>query len=170
MKIDDDGNRLVLESKPWLIGKIFGVVFIFLSILMPLVLILSLVLPPNHASIDCDRSICRVAHGAWKKEVPVADIAAANLEHSRATRNSSSAERVKLVLQDHSEIYLSESGYRDRIIAGMKTAVDGVNQFLSQPAQTSFHAEYTSSDTDYSAIIPMAIFRNSSSSSSCSSG
>jgi len=158
--ISDDGNRLVIEQRTFVIWKILGSIFLVLAILMPLILVLGLLLPPNHASFDCDRArgTCVLKHAAWQKEVAIGDIAAAELKHRGATRNESSADWVEVQLKNNGkELRTSESVYHRPLREAMQAAVMGLNQFLANPDQPRFHAEYQSSDTDVAGFIPMAI-------------
>jgi hypothetical protein len=156
--IEDDGNRLVIEVQPWLIWRLLGGVFGVLTVLMPLILILSLVLPPNQASIDCDRArgTCVLAHAAWKKDVAIGDIAAAKLIHRGAGRNTSASASVEVQLKSGDKVSVSESIYHPTLIQAMEAAVSGLNRFLDGGGPR-FHAEYQSSDTDWSSMVPMAI-------------
>lgn len=45
MMIQDDGKRITVQSKPWLLGKIFAVVFTLLAVAFPLMLVASLFRP-----------------------------------------------------------------------------------------------------------------------------
>jgi hypothetical protein len=159
MQLSDDGNLLVVESSPWLIGKIFAVVFGILAVLMPLILVLSLVLPPNLASIDCDRArgSCLVARSAWKDELTIAQIERAKLVYVRGARNASGSHHLVLLLKDGHEVRLSESIYRKKVRDPAAAAAAGLNRFLADDAAPGFQAGFVSSDTDYAVLIPYAI-------------
>jgi hypothetical protein len=160
VEIADDGKVLTIDSQPWLIGKVFAVLFALLSAVMPLILVLSLVVPPSRGSIDCDRArgTCRVANAAWKKELPIGDIAAAKLVFDRGARNRSSSHDLVLNLRNGPDLSVSDRVYRPELADAMSQAVVGLNRFLLDPAAPSFHAEYISSDTDWAAGIPMTLF------------
>src|SRR5690349_4993321 len=98
MKISDDGRRLEIESKPWLIGRIFAWLFLFLGVAMPLIVVISPFVPPQRGQIDCDRSVCHLAYAAWKKDVAPGEIERARLHHYSGSRNSTASNTLALVM------------------------------------------------------------------------
>ncbi len=155
MKIADDGTKLIITSTPMLFGKILSIIFIGLGGLFPIILVASLVLPARKASIDCDRArgSCDFALSAWKRTVPLSELTSAKVDHRHGSRNSSPSNYVEIYTRDGKSFPLSASGYHDEVSRGFHQAVDGFNQFLSDPNAPSFKTEFVSGDTDWFTLI-----------------
>ena len=161
MVITDDGNRFVVDSRPWLIGKFFAVVFAFLAISFPAMAILSLVLPQNEVGIVCNRArgTCEVARtsgaGRFRKHetVRIADIEHAEVVRNPYRSNESTSYSAVLRTRGGETIKLTDAGYRDEVIDSYRRAVGELDGFLGDPTRAAFATRFVSGDTDWITII-----------------
>src|SRR5262245_52038949 len=137
MRIEDDGRRFVIDSKPWFIGKFFAVLFGILAILFPLILVASLFGKPSEAAIDCDRrrGTCEVALSSDIRSSPhktilaIETIKSVEVVRRAYRRNESTNYRAVVHTASGETIELMGPAYHDDVIKGYRRAVDGLNGF-----------------------------------------
>lgn len=159
MKITEEGSKIVISSEPWLIGKILAALFASMAVAFPVLAALSLVLPANHSSIDCDRSrgTCELSLGTLlgprKRSVPIADIVKAEILHRPGRRNSSPSDTLVVTLRSGESAEVSQDSYHSNITSGFQAAEAGLNQFLASPSSATFNTTYVSSDYDWTYLV-----------------
>lgn len=155
MTLTDDGVRITVTSRPWLIGKIYAGLFSVMAVMFPLILVVSLVRPPSMVTLACSRETARCAWG--RGEVALDQVSRAEVRYLRGERNRSSAHRLFLVLRDGSERALTDAIFHDAYVAPMREAAAGVNRLVADPQGQALRVSFRARDTDWFVLVLFAL-------------